>query len=176
MAHFFGTQTGRELTEEERIRALKLLELQRHAMLMYTSCGWFFDDLGGIETVQVIQYAGRCVQLARDLFDFDAEPEFLELLARASSNVPSNGNGADIYRRIVGPGAVDLARVAAHYAIDSLFEPQESPARVYCYEIAAEDYRSAEAGPARGAVGHAIVRSVITEEQGGRRVRRGAPR
>ena len=72
----------------------KLLEMQRHAMLMYTSCGWFFDELSGIETVQVIQYAGRVVQLAEELFGNDIERRFLDKLALAKSNLPEHGDGA----------------------------------------------------------------------------------
>ena len=56
------------LDRDEKVNAWKLLEMQRHAMLMYTSCGWFFDELSGIETVQVIQYAGRVVQLYEQVF------------------------------------------------------------------------------------------------------------
>ena len=67
VAKFFGKYAVRELNNDERITALKLLELQRHAMLMYTSCGWFFDELSRPEPVQVIQYAGRVVQLAQEL-------------------------------------------------------------------------------------------------------------
>ena len=63
------------------------MELQRNAMLMYTSCGWFFDELSGIETVQVIQYAGRVVQLAEELFGDPFEAHFLERLAAAKSNL-----------------------------------------------------------------------------------------
>ena len=80
------------------------MEMQRHAQLMYTSCGWFFDDISGIETVQVIAYAARVLQLARELFGEQAaalEPAFLARLAEARSNVPSAGNGADIYKACV---------------------------------------------------------------------------
>ncbi len=83
------------------MRALELMEMQRHAQLMYTSCGWFFDDISGIETVQVIAYAARVLQLARGLFGRQAEglePAFLARMAEAHSNVPSAGNGADIYK------------------------------------------------------------------------------
>jgi alpha-amylase/alpha-mannosidase (GH57 family) len=148
-----------------RVQALKLLELQRHAMLMYTSCGWFFDDLSGIETVQVLQYAGRCVQLVRELADVDLRGELLSRLAAAHSNVPANGTGADIYTTLVEPSMVDLSRVAAHYAIDSLFETLDAPARVYCYEVEPLQTHNMESGRARGAVGNALVRSVITESQ-----------
>ena len=66
VADFLGKHAARDLNREEQIRALKMLEMQRHAMLMYTSCGWFFDELSGLETVQVVQYAGRAIQLARE--------------------------------------------------------------------------------------------------------------
>ena len=104
------------------VSSWKLLEMQRHAMLMYTSCGWFFDELSGIETVQVIQYAGRVVQLFEQLFAKPLESEFLERLACAHSNVREYGNGADIYRRFVKPAIIDLEKVGAHYAISSLLE------------------------------------------------------
>ncbi len=61
---FAAHQTHRALSEAERVRALELMEMQRHAQLMYTSCGWFFDDIAGIETVQIIAYAARVLQLA----------------------------------------------------------------------------------------------------------------
>ena len=87
------------LSEPEIVRGLKLLELQRYLMLMYTSCGWFFDELSGIETVQVIQYAGRALQLAGQLFAEDLAAPFLELLAQAKSNIPDQGDGRSIYER-----------------------------------------------------------------------------
>jgi alpha-amylase/alpha-mannosidase (GH57 family) len=65
---FLKEKTTHELNEAERITALKLMEMQRHAMLMYTSCGWFFDELSGIETTQVIQYAARTIQIYQELF------------------------------------------------------------------------------------------------------------
>ena len=68
---FLAESALRPLTETEKITILKLMELQRQSMLMYTSCGWFFDDLAGIETVQVMSYAGRVLQLVRELFGQD---------------------------------------------------------------------------------------------------------
>src|SRR4029079_8983516 len=85
----------------ERVRALRLLELQRHAMLMYTSCGWFFNDLAGIETVQVLHYAGRVVQLAGQLFEGPVEETLLRLLELARSNDPRAGTGRDLYEKHV---------------------------------------------------------------------------
>lgn len=134
-------------------------------MLMYTSCGWFFDDLSGIETVQVIQYAGRVLQLARDLLPGeDHEARFLELLAEAKSNLPDQGDGARIYERHVRPTLVDLRKVGAHYAITTLFDGGGERSRIYCYEVEREDHRPLTVGAARLALGRARVTSEITRE------------
>ncbi len=163
-AGFLLEHQARALTRDEEIRVWKLLELQRHAMLMYTSCGWFFDELSGIETVQVMQYAARVVQLAEDLFDVAAEEPFLEQLAQARSNLPEHGSGADIYRRFVQPSLVDVSKFTAHYAISSLFEPYPDEADIYCYSVAREDHRLLEAGKLRLMVGKAMFTSRITQE------------
>src|SRR5436190_5637216 len=105
--NFFREQAARELNEGEKVAALKLLELQRHAMLMYTSCGWFFDELSGIETVQVIQYASRALQLARDVLGKDLEPAFLDRLDAARSNIAGKGGGRNIYQMHVQPAMLD---------------------------------------------------------------------
>ena len=93
---FSRTPAVRELDNHERVVALKLLELQRHAMLMYTSCGWFFDEVSGIETVQVLHYAGRAIDLAQQVFGEPLEGDFLPRLAKAKSNLPEHGDGARI--------------------------------------------------------------------------------
>ena len=115
----FGARHFRRknLQRADRVQVWKLLELQRHAMLMYTSCGWFFDELSGIETVQVIQYAGRVVQLAQELFDDPLEQRFLEKLALAKSNLPEHRDGANIYRHIgqaVHGGHAQVGRPLRH--------------------------------------------------------------
>src|ERR1035437_8326217 len=112
----------RPLDEEATVAVLSLLEMQRHAMLMYTSCGWFFDELSGLETVQIIQYAGRAMQLAERYCIQGVETAFLERLALAGSNNPEHGNGAEIYAKFVKPVMIDLIRVGAHYAVSSVFE------------------------------------------------------
>ena len=65
-------------------------------MLMYTSCGWFFDELSGIETVQVIQYAARAIQLYGEVFGESIEEPFLQKLELAKSNVAANKDGRDL--------------------------------------------------------------------------------
>ncbi len=161
---FLEKHRRRDLSEEEKIRTCKLLELQRHAMLMYTSCGWFFDELSGIETVQVIQYAGRAIQLAQELFGDDLENRFLEKLAKAKSNIADHGDGRRIYEKFVKPAMVDLRKVAAHYAIRSLFKPYEEHEQIFCYNADREDYQSAETGKMRLGLGRARFTSRITQE------------
>jgi alpha-amylase/alpha-mannosidase (GH57 family) len=143
-------------------RTLRLLEMQRHAMLMFTSCGWFFNDLAGIETVQLLQYAGRAIQLAEDLFGQPLEPEFLDRLAAAESNGPAAGDGRRIYEERVRPAKVNLLSVAAHYAVSSLFGGQKQKERVYCYTVELEHHEHRRTHEATLAVGRARVTSEIT--------------
>jgi|SRR5579862_835443 len=163
-ADFLSKHAARELSEPEKVTTLKLMELQRHLMLMYTSCGWFFDDLSGIETVQVIQYACRAVQLSQELLGNHVESEFLERLAQARSNIPEQGDGAAIYRKYASPAAVNLEKLAAHYAIRSLFKPYADNVRVYCYTAGRLDEHNIEAGEMRIGLGRARFASEITQE------------
>jgi alpha-amylase/alpha-mannosidase (GH57 family) len=94
---FMERHAVRVLTEEEHAAAMTMLEIQRNAMLMYTSCGWFFDEISGLETVQVIRYAARAIQLAKELFKVDVEPEFRAWLRRAKSNLAEFQDGEQIY-------------------------------------------------------------------------------
>ncbi|MCL2877221.1 MAG: DUF3536 domain-containing protein [Acidobacteria bacterium] len=162
---FFATHAARPLDEKERVRALKLLEMQRHALLMYTSCGWFFDDIAGIETLQVLQYAGRAIQLAEKLSgESDIETTFLETLAEAESNQPEKENGRDLYLKFVMSAIIDDLGVAAHYAMRSLF--QDFPPRVDLYSrvIERRDLQAAERAGAKLILGSCSITSKITNE------------
>ena len=161
---FFRKHAVRELSAEEETVALKLLELQRHAMLMYTSCGWFFDEISGIETTQVLQYAGRAVQLARELWEDGIEDRFLSLLESAGSNIPEHRDGRHIYEKFVKPAMVDLHKVGAHYAVSSLFESYDDQAEIFCYQVDREEYRLLPAGKKRLALGRMKITSEITRE------------
>ena len=161
---FMARHSLRELSEAEIITVLKLLELQRHVMLMYTSCGWFFDELFSLETVQVIQYAGRAVQLAQELWGNDFEADFLERLELAKSNIPENKNGRKIYEEFVKPAAVDLIRVAAHFAVSSLFEEYGEQSKINCYLIDIRDYHMTACGSGTWAAGLISITSDITAE------------
>src|SRR5579862_7892768 len=164
LAAFFGEHATHELNDGERVQALKLLEMQRHALLMYTSCGWFFDELSGLETVQVIHYAGRALRLAEECSGQILEPEFLQHLAMAKSNLPEHGDGAQIYEKWVKPAVVDIERVAGHYAISSLFENYAERTGIYCYAVERLKYSVEAEGKMRLATGCARFRSEITEE------------
>lgn len=161
---FLARHARRPLATAERVRLLKLLELERHALLMYTSCGWFFDDLGGLETTQVLRYAGRVVQLAEDLFGRPFEAGMLERLAAAPSNDPAVGDGARWWQRAVRPLMTDLVAVGAHAALLSLFRPGEGTGRVYSCQVVARDGVRLAEGAARLAWGRLEVTSRITEE------------
>jgi alpha-amylase/alpha-mannosidase (GH57 family) len=187
LKRFLERHCTRPLEQPERVAAVKLLELQRHAMLMFTSCGWFFDDISGIETVQTMQYAGRAIQLADEILGNSVEYRatealsrlgkthegllgsslkygFIERLRGAKSNVPEYGNGALIYEKFVKP--VELQTVCAHYAVSSLFEDYADKTEIYCYDIENLDYRKVQAGRTELVTGKCRVTSAITGEPG----------
>ncbi len=159
---FFEAHSRRQLDHQETVAALNLLEMQRHALLMYTSCGWFFDELSGMETVQVIQYAGRVIQLAKEM-GADLETGFLEKLSHARSNIPEFGDGANIYNMWVKPSVVDLCKVGAHFAISTLFDGDHETPK-FCYDISSVDYHHHQAGGSRLGMGRAKVTSKITRD------------
>ena len=164
---FFALHARRRITPEERITLLELLELERHAQLMYTSCGWFFDDIAGIESIQIIAYAGRVLQLAAKLFGpagAALEDRFLEILARAKSNVTEMGDGAKLYRRYVTGLRIGLEQVGAHYAISSIFRSYPEDGHLFCFDLHRDSYESFTSGRGKVAIGRAHLRSRITEE------------
>lgn len=159
---YLAQHAKRALTHDEKVRVLKLLEMQRHAMLMYTSCGWFFDELSGIETVQVVMYAGRAIQLAEQLFGGDFETRFLEELGAAHSNILACGSGADIYKRWVKPAQIDLMKVGAHYAISSIFDRYAEESSIFSYDVRLIDDHRIQSGRAQLTLGQANICSRIT--------------
>lgn len=164
---FFAEQASHVLTPAERVTVLELMELERHAQLMYTSCGWFFDEISGIETVQIIAYAGRVLQLAQRLFGEAGaalESEFLKLIAAAQSNVPEQGDGAAIYRKWVSNARIDLEHVGAHYAVASMFQPHPDTSQIFCFDVQRRSYDVMTSGRGRIALGRAKLRSRVTEE------------
>ncbi|MBT1072381.1 DUF3536 domain-containing protein [Pelotalea chapellei] len=154
------------LTAEEIVTVVRLLEMQRHSLLMYTSCGWFFDELSGLETVQVIQYASRALQLGAGIIEQGTEQAFVEKLKSANSNIPEIGDGAWIYEHFVLPTRVDLNKVVAHFAFSSMFEEYEDQTKIFCYLIEKQGYLKLCSEEVCIAVGLVDAISVTTGESG----------
>lgn len=163
--NFFRTNLREHLSDEDKVKILKLLEMQRHAMYMFTSCGWFFDEISGIETVQILQYAARAMQLAREVGGPDLEGEFIRRLEPAESNLAEWKNGAEIYRKSVKPEVVDALSMGAHFAISSLFENYGEVTPIYSYTITRRETHAHESGKQRFVFGCIHIRSEITREE-----------
>ena len=161
---FLRDHASGPLDDAGRTRLLRLLEMQRHLMLMYTSCGWFFNELSGIETVQVLQYAARAIELADRLTGQPLEAPFLEQLSTAKSNLPEFGDGQGVYEKLVRPSRAGLQEVAAHYAVSSLFESYPDETRLFCYDAARRGFHALDLGDARARVGRIRLRSRLTLE------------
>ena len=172
--NFLKEAAGRELAADEKVAMLKLLEMQRNALLMFTSCGWFFDDISGIEAVQIMNYASRAIQLGKEVGGSDFEPEFENILQKAPVNVREFANGREVYHSLVKPVSIDLNRVGAHLAVSSIFEKEysdkfeeEYPNKIdiYCYSADIESYDRTDAGIQTLATGRATVQSNIVLEK-----------
>ncbi len=162
---FIQRHALRDLSEQEQVHILQLLEIQRYALLMYTSCGWFFDEVSGIETVQILQYAARVIQLIEKTTRLPLEDTFVNLLEKVPSNIPKYGNGKYIYENFVKPQRVSLLRVGVHYAISTLSKNHESFNRLYCYTTNDEQYDFSELGRQKLAIGKTEILSDITKEK-----------
>jgi alpha-amylase/alpha-mannosidase (GH57 family) len=162
---FIAAYARRPLAPPEKTTFLKLLELERQAMLIFTSDGWFFDDISNVETVQIIQYASRAMQLVRDVTGMDLEPEYVRMLKKAASNVPEYGDGAKIYDQFVRPAFVDFLRLGAHYAVSSLFEEYPRATKIAQYSASADVCEQAEIGKRKLAVGRVMLKSAVTLEE-----------
>jgi alpha-amylase/alpha-mannosidase (GH57 family) len=159
---FFKDVFGKTFDDQETTRIIRLLEMQKHSMYMQTSCGWFFNELSGIETVQILQYANRGIQLVEDETDSKLEQPFLEKLATAHSNLHEHGTGADIYKKWVAPKRLSLTHVGMHYAVSSLFEEENREITVLNYDCKSEKLTRKKAGQYILNTGSTQVRSRVT--------------
>ncbi len=168
---FLASEAKRELNQEEKRRVIKLLEMQRHALLVFTSCGWFFDEISGIETVQVVMYAARAMQLAHEVLGLELEEEFVKILANAQSNIPEFQNGAKIYDTFVRPAIVDFAKISAQNTIITLFSENLktkmlTPQMPNCYfRVTQNDIERRDDGKFRLILNHSTVYSGITLDE-----------
>ncbi|MGF1457914.1 MAG: DUF3536 domain-containing protein [Leptolyngbyaceae cyanobacterium] len=158
----FKAHQSHTLSTAEKVEALRLLEMQRHALLMYTSCGWFFDEVSRPEGTQVLRYAARAIELAGEVSGVELEAQFIQQLEPGLSNVPQFGNAAGVYRQLAIPAQVSLEQVVAHYAISSLFTPYQSQQRLYSYTIHQFDYQVQRMGPLSVAFGRLKITSDVT--------------
>ncbi|HEX6567890.1 MAG TPA: DUF3536 domain-containing protein [Acidimicrobiales bacterium] len=143
------TAGGDAAGSEALVEALTLLESQRHALLMYTSCGWFFNDLAGIETTQILRYAACCLDLLATLGERPPVDAVLATLARAQSNDADEGDGRQVWRRHVEASRVDPGRVAAHLAMTELLAGGAGYAeadRIDGYEVVREGHDAVDRG------------------------------
>lgn len=160
---FLAKHARRPLSGLEEVVVLRLLQLQRHAVLMFTSCGWFFDEISGIETNQILQYALRAMDYVQDVTGVDLHKEFSRRLAEAPSNVFPDG--AVAYQQNVVPTRVNLERVAMHFAVASLFEDDPEGLDLFNYTATVEFFEKIEAGTPQFAAGRIIIRSQLTHAE-----------
>ena len=139
--------------------------MQRNELLMYTSCGWFFDEVSGIETTQIMQYACRAIQLAEQEGGEDLEPEFLDNLSEAASNLPSYDNAAEVYHKYVIPTRLTLDRVGMHYAVASIFEEEPDSCGIFNYQTKNVFFERKEAGAQKLALGITRIKSKVTQSE-----------
>ena len=147
------------------VPAMKLLEMQRQAMLMYTSCGWFFAEISGIETTQIMKYAARAMQLAGDFSDKNIEENFLNILDKAQSNIKELGTGKNVYELYVKPSIITMKQIATLWAVDSLYHDVEEETEIYCYKVKMHNYRKIDKGTTHLLVARVEVLSGITLEK-----------
>ncbi|MFN0215585.1 MAG: DUF3536 domain-containing protein [Saprospiraceae bacterium] len=160
---FLKKHARRKLSHLEKVVVLRLLESQRFAVLMYTSCGWFFDEISGIETNQILQYALRTMDYIQDVTGKDLHPEFTTRLAAAPSNVLPNG--AESFLKNVVPTRVTLERVAMHFAVASLFEDDPEKLDLFNYRASVEFFEKIEAGTPQFAAGCLRIRSRLSHAE-----------
>jgi alpha-amylase/alpha-mannosidase (GH57 family) len=157
-----GRSRGRGMSGQ--LSVLKLLEMQRHSLLAQTSCGWFFNDISGLEAVQVLKYAARTVQLVEELSGRDVEGPLLEVLGEARSNLPEQGTGTDVWRRHVLPASVGINRLAAQYAVTDRFKDYPDDHRFYGYHVHRVEGRRLSGGSVSVSVGRLQVEFLRTGE------------
>jgi hypothetical protein len=153
------------LSDAHPNQILRIMEMQRHAMLMYTSCGWFFDEISGIETIQVMQYACRVIQLANQICNEDLELEFIKKLGEAPSNVSTYETGDEVYKKLVLPSRTNLQRVGMHYAVSSIFEDEPESLTIFNYSNYNEAFIKKEAGEQKLVLGITKVKSLVTRSE-----------
>ncbi|MBR4683028.1 MAG: DUF3536 domain-containing protein [Elusimicrobiaceae bacterium] len=163
--HCFFLKHATEKAWNNRAGALMLLEMQKNTLFMYTSCGWFFDEISGIETVQIMQYAARALELNRLLTGNDLEPAFVEKLALAPSNIKELKNGAHAYERYVKPQAMPAEKIALQHIVALMADETVNPQHAYSYEVTSFSPQKSIDPGAHMWYGEISLKSVITLQE-----------
>lgn len=120
---------------------LRMMEMQRNMLLMYTSCGWFFDEVTRIETNQILQYAARALRYAEDTLDLNLWSEFKSLLSRARSNDQEKVNARKNFEKEIITGELTLEKVGMHVATLAVFEEDLNNFELFNYRLEPKLYR-----------------------------------
>ena len=160
----FCARHGKQLfSPSEQIAALKLLEMAHHRLLMFTSCGWFFDELSGIEGTQILRYAARAVELAEE-YGQKLEDGLVERLRQAHSNLPEYGDGARVYVQKVLPARVRFPHVVANQAMCEVLEPGRHSSTPQAFLVQWTDANREVYGTTALSVGRMRLTAVLTRE------------
>jgi hypothetical protein len=141
-----------DLSVEDVHRALTLIETQRMRMFMYTSCGWFFNDVAGIETRQIMAYALRASEYVKSLTGISLEEGFLEDLKKTPGNTAEYRTGYDVMMNCVMPLKRSVRDIAAASALMS------SGSSYYAYRV-----KSGGRAYPSGDMGLSVARTVVTD-------------
>lgn len=160
---FVQREAQKTLSHSEKATAFQLLEMQHQCLLMFTSCGWFFDEISGIEPVQILQYASRAIQLAEKITGVSRESALTKILSQAPSNLEKIGDGSRVWDQFVKPSQFDLPRVAAHVVTSLLFEKRK-PEYWYSYLIQNEESVRKVIGRSTTLFGKSIITHPLTLE------------
>ncbi len=155
----FLKQYGTPLALQDKPAALKFMQMQKYAMFMYTSCGWFFDEISGIETVQIMAYAKRALGFNKGITGQDLQKQFIDKLSLAPSNIPNLRDGGTIYKQLVQPMSVSLPKVAINYAISYLLDEILFEDRIFFYDITEPKVEVSRQGASRLVTGYATFTS-----------------
>lgn len=143
---FFAAHARNDLTQDEKVKLLKLLEIQRNGLLMFTSCGWFFDDVSGLEATQILHYADRVLQLMQEMGQNQADG-FIERLSKAKSNIPEWGYADEVYSQAVEPSRVTFERMATQWMLSHLFSDETQKNQIYCFDCESLSEEKTVRGP-----------------------------
>ena len=154
-----------EVDGQRKTKVLRLLEMMRQCQLMFTSCAWFFDEISGIETVQVLQYACRAIQISETESNRRLDERFQQILAQAPSNVPGLVNGAHIYETITKASRLSLTKVGMHYVANALFSEDADSVFTQTFKFESDFFERFEAGFQKLAIGRTTVVSKITHSE-----------